>query len=137
MKGKTALTLIEQSIMLLVLALAAALCLQAFVWADTQSRQSTARDRALIQLQSAAEVLKASSGDYSAAADAFGGTANDGQWLICWDENWVQTPYPGTFQLQATPQTTQNDYLGSALLELRQGKTSLCSLTICWQEVAP
>lgn len=137
MKGKTALTLIEQSIMLLVLALAAALCLQAFVWADAHSRQNTARDQALIRLQSAAEVLKANNGDYTAAADAYGGTANDEYWLLCWDENWAQTPYPGTFQLQATPQTTQNDYLGSALLELRQGETSLCSLTICWQEVAP
>lgn len=137
MKGKTALTFIEQSIMLLILALAAALCLQAFVWADAHSRRNIARDQALIQLQSAAEVLKANNGDYTAAADTYGGTANDGQWLICWDENWNPTPYPGVFQLQATEQATQTNYLGSALLELRQEEAPLCSLTICWQEVAP
>ena len=137
MKGKTALTLIEQSIMLLVLALAAALCLQAFVWADTHSRQNTARDQALVRLQSAAEVLKAYNGDYSAAADTYGGTADGEQWLLCWDENWVQAPYPGVFQLHAAPQDTQTDYLGSSLLELRQGDIPLCSVSICWQEVAP
>lgn len=137
MKGKTALTLIEQSIMLLVLALAAALCLQAFVWADAHSRQNTARDQALIQLQNTAEILKAYNGDYTAAADAYGGTAEDGQWLLCWDENWVQTSYPDVFQLQAVSQDAQSDYLGSALLELRQGETPLCSLTVCWQEVTP
>ncbi len=137
MKGKTALTLIEQSIMLLILALAAALCLQAFVWADARSRQNTARDQALTQLQSAAEVLKAHSGDYYAAAETYGGMADRGQWMICWDENWVQTQYPGAFQLHAVSEDTQTDYLGSALLELRQEDAVLCSLTVCWQEVAP
>ena len=37
MKGKTPLTLLELTVMLLVFALAAALCLQAFVWADRSS----------------------------------------------------------------------------------------------------
>lgn len=137
MKGKTALTLMEQSIMLLILALAAALCLQAFVWADNHSKENTYRDQALTQLQSAAEVLKAHGGDYDSAAKTYGGTADRSQWLICWDENWTQTQHPGFFQLRAIAQDTQTDYLGTALVELRQGDTLLCSLTVSWQEVEP
>lgn len=136
MKGKTALTLMEQTILLLILTLAAALCLKAFVWADHQSRQNAARDQALIQLQSAAEVVKAHSGNWTAAAETFGGTANTSQWSVCWDENWLQTPHSGTFYLCAIPQETQSGYLGSALLEMRQENTVLCSLTVFWQEVA-
>ena len=137
MKGKTALTLMEQSIMLLILTLSAALCLQVFVWADTHSRQNTDRDHALTQLQSAADVLKAHNGDFSAAAASFGGQAADEQWVIHWDENWNQMPNHGTYQLLAVSQNMQTDYLGTSLLELRQEDTVLCSLTVCWQEVLP
>ena len=137
MKGKTALTLMEQAIMLLILALAAAVCLQAFVWADTQSRQNSSRDQALTQLQSTAEILKAHSGDLSAASASYGGQVADDQWIIYWDENWVQTCSPDTYRLLAVPQDNQIPYLGSAALTLLQDDTELCSLTVCWQEVAP
>ena len=137
MKGKTALTLMEQAIMLLILALAAALCLQAFAWADTQSRQNSSRDQALTQLQNAAELLKAHSGDLSAASASYGGHAQDGQWLVFWDENWIQTPSADTYRLHASLQNSHIPNLGSAVLTLQQNNTELCSLTVCWQEVAP
>lgn len=136
MKGKTSLTLIEQAIMLLVLALAAALCLRAFVWADTYSKENSHRDRAMTQLQNAAEVLKANHGDLSAAAETLGGQAEEGVWTIFWDENWVQSQSPDAFRLQATPQDSETNFLGRALLELRQQDgTVLGSLQIAWQEV--
>ena len=47
MKSKAPLLLMEQMVMLLVFALAAALCLQAFVKSDGLSRRSEARDRAM------------------------------------------------------------------------------------------
>ena len=138
MKGKTALTLMEQAMMLLILALAATLCLQAFVWADTHSRQNSNRDRAMVQLQSAAEVLKARQGNILAAAESMGGQADNGVWTLFWDENWVQTQKPDAFQLCATPQDQTTDLLGSALLEIRdQSGTILGSLRIAWQEVLP
>lgn len=137
MKGKTALTLMEQAIMLLILALAAALCLQAFLWADTQSRQNSSRDRALTQLQSTAEVLKAHNGDFSAASATYGGQAENGQWQIFWDENWAQAQTPDTYRLLAVSQDSHSPYLGSAVLTLLQDDTELCSLTVCWQEVLP
>ena len=46
MRSKAPLVLMEQAVMVLVFALAAALCLRAFVWSDQLSRQNEARDRA-------------------------------------------------------------------------------------------
>jgi len=137
MKGKTSLTLMEQAIMLLILALAAALCLQAFLWSDTHSRENSSRDQALIQLQSAAEVLKSQNGDFLAASAIYGGQTEAQQWVIGWDENWEQTDDNAVFQLVVTPQGSPIPYLGSALLTLQQSDNTLCSLQICWQEVQP
>lgn len=60
MRSKAPLMLMEQMVMLLVFALAAALCLQAFVKADAISRESEARDRAVLLCQSVAEQIKKS-----------------------------------------------------------------------------
>ena len=59
MKSKASLVLMEQLVMLLVFALAAAFCLQAFVRADAISRQTARRDEAVLIAQSAAEILRA------------------------------------------------------------------------------
>lgn len=56
--SKAPLVMLEQMVMLLVFALAAALCLQAFVQSDAASRQIEARDRAVNLCQSTAEVLR-------------------------------------------------------------------------------
>ena len=58
MKSKAPLLLMEQMVMLLVFALAAALCLQAFVKSDAVSRRSGDRDRAVVLCQSAAEAIR-------------------------------------------------------------------------------
>lgn len=138
MKGKTSLTLMEQAIMLLVLALVAALCLQAFLWADTRSRDNSIRDRALTQLQSAAEVLKASHGNYMAAAATFGGMGGRGQWTVYWDENWTQTQQPGAYQLSVVSQPVQLDYFGCATLEMLDADgVVLAELQVSWQEEVP
>ena len=58
MRQRPPLILMEQMIMLLVFALAAALCLQAFVKSDGISKRSEARDRAVILCQNVAETLQ-------------------------------------------------------------------------------
>lgn len=58
MRSKTPLAMMEQIIMVLVFALAAALCLRAFVWSDQVSRSGEERDRAAVLAQSAAETIK-------------------------------------------------------------------------------
>ena len=66
-KSKAPLVMLEQMVMLLVFALAAALCLQAFVKSDAASRESEARDRAVNLCQSVAEVLRTNGGDADGA----------------------------------------------------------------------
>ncbi len=91
MKQKTSLVLMEQMVMLLVFALAAAVCLQAFVTADRLSRQSEARDQAIVLVQSAAEVIRHYGGDtahaLSAAANTLGGHYEQGVWQMRCDKD--------------------------------------------------
>ena len=62
MKQKTSLLLMEQLVMILVFALAAALCLQIFAKADAISQETARRDRAVVLARNAAELLKATGG---------------------------------------------------------------------------
>ena len=76
--------MMEQLIMLLVFALAAALCLQAFVTADQMSVRNAKKDIAIVQVQSAAETVKACRGDLNAAAALIGGTvSHDTLYIPC------------------------------------------------------
>lgn len=59
MKSKAPLVMMEQIIMVLIFALAAALCLQTFVLAGKISKRTEAENRAMIEAQNAAEVVKA------------------------------------------------------------------------------
>lgn len=59
MKQKASLILMEQLVMILVFALCAALCLQAFAEADRISRETARRDEAVLLAQNTAESLKA------------------------------------------------------------------------------
>lgn len=135
MRSRAPLALIEQVFMLLVFALAAVLCLRAFVWADTQSKESVARDQAMIQAQSAAEVLKHCDGDYAAAAEICGGTWDGGVWTIRYDDGWQQTEGEGTYLLQVSPEESGSNYLGLAAVEVFQAQTHLAALDVAWQEV--
>lgn len=72
MRSKAPLVLMEQMVMLLVFALAAALCLQAFAKSDGLSRESEARDRAAVACQNAAEAVRWAGGDLERAAEKLG-----------------------------------------------------------------
>ena len=126
MKRRASLLLMEQIIMLLVLALVAALCLRAFAWADTTSRDNRDRDMALLQLQSAAETLKSR-----------GGVPENGQYQQYFDENWEQSREENAFLLQILPLKAR-DGLGCATLQMQRADGQiLAELTVCWQEVTP
>ena len=125
MKNKAPLALMEQLIMILVFALAAALCLQAFSSADRTSRESTARDMAIIEAQNAAEALKHCRGDYEDAAALYGGV---------WDgQIWTISSPTGT--LQVFPEHSESDLLGRARAQMTaEDGTLLFSLPIAWQK---
>ncbi len=90
MKSKTPLALMEQSIMVLVFALAAALCLRVFVWCDNTSKRDEARDYASLRAQSAAEQIK--------HAGKSGGSAEEV--LAAAAQNLGTSSSGGTFELQ-------------------------------------
>ena len=125
MKSKSSLALIECCIMLLVLALASALCLKSFLWADTRSRENILRDTALCQMQSAAETLKAH-GSYESAAKYHGGTWDGSIWHI-----------PGeNYHIQVTPVSASRELLSGALVEAVYQQQVILSFCVYWQEVA-
>ena len=58
MKSKAPLAMMEQIVMVLVFALAAALCLQTFVLSGKISKKSEAKNRAVTEAQNVAEIMK-------------------------------------------------------------------------------
>jgi len=125
-KGHT-LTFIEMTIMLLVLALVAALCLGVFAWTDDLSRVNTSRDAALMELQNTAQVFQHCEGDFEAAAALLGGSWDGSQWVLEFD----------AYRILVQPEQTGDPFLGSARLEARREETLLATITVHWQEVAP
>lgn len=116
MKSKAPLALIELVIMLLIFVLAAALCLQAFLWAQQQSETIILRDEAAIAVQNAAELIKSSKGDEKVIASI---TASDND----------------VFKLNIECLDVNARGLGSALVtaESETGE-NIFSLQIFWQE---
>ena len=135
MKSKAPLVLIEQAVMLLVFALSSVLCLRCFVWADATSGESTRRDQALVQAQSAAETLKACAGDLEKAAELCGGVSEGETWIILYDEDWRVTDDMHTYTLRAASAQSGLENLGRAEVTVYQGDLELTALEVCWQEV--
>lgn len=88
MKSKAPLMLMEQMILLTVFALAAALCVQAFVKSDKISTTSESRDQAVICVQSIAEMMRYHHGDISVVANAAGGSVTGDMLQIAYDKSW-------------------------------------------------
>ena len=124
MRSRAPLALMEQILMLLVFAMAAVICLRAFVWSDSASRYSAARDEALTVAQSAAEILKSNGGDLHRVADRLGGTVTDGKWVITGEDFTVTAVMiEGSF------------YLGQAEITVTACDKTDGTLTVAWQEV--
>lgn len=137
MRNKTPLALMEQLIMLLVFALAAALCLKAFLWSDQTGQALSARDEAVLRTRNAAELVKYYRGDLALAADETG-AVQPGLWEIGYDENWQEVSGSPTYLLRATLVEDDIPLLGRAEIELlHPDGTILSALDVCWQEVAP
>ncbi|WP_298030373.1 hypothetical protein [uncultured Dysosmobacter sp.] len=137
MKSKAPLALMEQLMMVLVFALAAALCVQVFVLSDRASRRYEARDQAVLAAQNAAETLKSGRGDMgrrlSDAADRLGGDCAQGLLWVDYDENWQ--PGGGTYRLTAQGTDSGVSGLAMAHVAVEWDGGELFSLDVAWQEV--
>lgn len=135
MRSRAPLALMEQTVMVLIFALAAALCLRAFALADGISRQVEATDRAVLWAESAADTLKAREGDLSRAAAELGGELDGQRWTILLDENWQETAGEPAYTLTAQPIQSGQPLLGRTQIDVAEKNgESLFSLEVCWQE---
>lgn len=135
-RSKTPLALMEQLVMVLVFALAAALCVQVFVLSDRTSRLGEARDRALLEAQNAAEALKSGDGTYFSARSAASGAAG---WSISYDEDWrsVTDADAAAYHLLIFPADSGLDGLWTAQVQVYTAEGELLAdLPVAGQEVA-
>lgn len=124
MKNKSPLPLMEQLLMVLVFALAAALCLQGFVLANRISERLETRNQAVTMAQNAAEIIKYTAGDLQQAADRL-----DGSW-----NGHVLTVSSAPLHLEASPADTASPLLGTAHIRVLQGDEILFEITVGWQK---
>lgn len=125
MRNRSPLALVELLVMVMVFALAAALCLRAFVWADGRSREQEAHDRALLCAQNAAQTLKSCRGDLDEAAQRHGGVVREDTWSIDYDE----------YRMEACRMPQERETLGGALVRVWVQEALLACLEVKWQEV--
>ena len=136
MKSKAPLSLMEQLAMLLVFALAAALCLQIFVFSGQVSRECETRDRAVAVAQNAAETLKAARGDLERAAQLYGGVFRDGKWKMGFDEAWQEVaPENANYCLVVARTENDTPLLGTADVTVQNRDTEdIFRISVAWQE---
>lgn len=137
-RGKTALLLMEQLVMLLVFSLAATLCLQAFVHAHRLSLDVEARDRGAELIQSVAETLRHTGGDFPRAARGLGGEDLGADRLrLELDGDWAPVEGDPRYVLGADRQASDLPGLGRGRVWLRDEAEDreLLGLDITWQEV--
>ena len=122
MRSKATLVLMEQLIMVLVFAIAAALCLRVFAGSGNLSKQYEMTDRAVLEAQAVAESLKHSK------TEPF-----DGQLTVSYDENWLPTSDAAAYYLHITC-SRPNSYLVQANISVctADGK-ELFALPVAWQ----
>ena len=139
MKSKAPLLMMEQMVMLLVFALAAALCLQAFVKSDELSQRSQRRDEAVTAAQSAAEIVRHCQGDLDRSAALLGAERHGGDsdgLLVAYDQDWNIAQGTMRYHLGVVLEDSGVDGLGKghvSMTEADNGET-LFELDVAWQE---
>ena len=126
MKNRASFVLMEQLVMILVVALAAVVCLRAFLWSDQTSRKLAQRDEAVVLCQNAAETLK-SCADVAAAAEILGAAWEEDAWVI----------HAGEIDLEIAetePLIPGLEQASVCAVDAQSGEL-LFSLTVGWQEV--
>ncbi len=137
MRSKAPLAMMEQLVMVLVFALAAALCLQVFVLSDKTSRRNEARDRAVLEAQNTAEEVKSLRGDFARAADLYGGIFDGQTWGLSYDADWEREDGgDAAYRILTVRADSGDPLLGCAEVTVYTAEGDLLfSLPVAWQEV--
>ena len=137
MKSKAPLALMEQMIMVLVFALAAALCLRTFALSDRLSRECELRDGGVLLAQNAAEVCKAGGGDWEYMEFVLGGEALEYGWKAFFDEELtaVAAGADAVYEVVVCPEASEMPGLGRAAVSVYDAEGALLfQLPAAWQE---
>lgn len=125
-RSKAPLALMEQIIMILVFALAAAACLQAFVYASRVSEEGEKRDLAIVRVQELAEYSKYVHGDMARIRSHFSGEAS-GQG--------VTVSYPEDGMQMSLSVISQDEWMEKASVCMKDMEgTVIYEVTAAWQK---
>lgn len=144
MRSKAPLALIEQTVMLLVFALASALCLQAFVKSDRISLRIEARSSAVLVSQDAAELIRHSGGNVdhalARAGELLGGDYTQGVLRVGYDEDWNPTGDAAVYRLTAQGVPAEEPGLRRVRIQVTaeeaENMALLFELEVAWLEVS-
>ncbi len=123
--------------MVLVFALAAALCLRAFVLSDRISRTCEERDRAVLAVQTTAEALKHYHGDYAKAEKAAQAALDNVDVVFYHSDHIEERDGSGAdlfITILPTPSDCENLRRAEISARGKDGQTIL-TLSVAWQEV--
>lgn len=134
-ESKAPLVLMEQVIMVLVFALVAALCIQAFVLSRTLSIRMTDRDHAMNVSQTLAETVKACGGDMEAVCEKLDGKLNGKLLRFFYDDDWnaakeADASFVLVFEQEAGEGFCKN---GRITVTDASGEQEIFSMIIAWQ----
>lgn len=121
-RRKTPLSLMEQVVMVFVFAMAAAICVQAFVLARNMSLKSIETDHALNICQSMAEEIKENHGKISNPVRTY-------------DDKWVDNVENYTYIVSFIVDKSDSLCKEGTIEVRKKDKTLLYELPVAWQEV--
>ncbi len=134
--SRSPLALMELTIMISVFAVAAVLCVRAFIQADTFSRHLYHRDQAVNRCQTVAETVKAAKGDLSYAAEALAGEALENRLVLYYNGEWEQVTAGEAVYTLCLERKETDGYVATAEVYVTEKQDLLFSLPVCWQEGA-
>lgn len=138
-KSKSHLALMEQAIMILVFAFAAALCVLAFQKADAISKALAARDKAATHSQTVAETVKSLHGDLKTAAGLLEGQTEEKKLFVWYDSEWNKTARTEAVYELCLSCTESSYYIEKSEISVTELKNSkeLFRLPVSWQKEVP
>ena len=144
MRSKTPLALMEQLVMILVFALAAAICVRIFVAADQLSRKNEAVSHAVLAAQNVAEEIKSRGGEFPQLYIGYedNWACENDAWILAFDKDWdpvtreeAETGVQKKYWLQIFDNAAEIPGLVKVQITVTDGKETLLMIPAAWQEV--
>ena len=139
MKNRTYLMLLEQLVMILVFAAAAAVCMRVFVYSYQISGDASALSEAALLAQNTAEQIKAARGTAGLSEQGLYWNGEESCWEASYDERWQPTAMKTEkYRMTVCPENASGLSPGIAGIRIweigKESRELLFELTVAWQE---